>query len=254
MNPKSNIVSNAEWLKARKALLAKEKAFTKARDELSHERASMPWTKVEKNYIFDGPNGKETLASLFGGRSQLIVYHFMFAPEWSQGCKSCSLLADHYDPSAVHLEHRDTTLVTVARAPFDKLRAFRDRMGWKSKFVSSFNTDFNRDFAVHFTEEELASGNSIYNYEAKPYPITDLPGMSVFFKDKSGQIYHTYSTYARGLDQLINVYNLLDLTPKGRDEEGMQGMDWLRHKDRYDDKTFVDPWNEKKGGTATATR
>ncbi len=191
------------------------------------------------------------LADLFDGRSQLLVYHFMFAPEWSQGCKSCSFLADNYEPSVLHLQHRDTTLVTVSRAPLDKLQAFRKRMGWNFTWVSSFKNDFNKDFGVYFTDEERNSGLSIYNYVSGPYPISDLPGLSVFTRDSAGNVFHTYSTYARGLDIFINTYNLLDVTPKGRDEEGMTNMDWLRHHDRYDDPNFVDPWLEKQ---ATPTK
>lgn len=246
------VVSQAEWLNRRKELLKEEKALTQRRDELSAKRRELPWVKVDKTYVFDGPDGPVALADLFDGRSQLLVYHFMFAPEWSQGCKSCSFLADNYDPSAIHLQHRDTTLVTVSRAPLDKLLAFRERMGWTSKFVSSFKNDFNKDFGVYFTDEERNSGLAIYNYVSGPYPISDLPGLSVFTRDSSGNVFHTYSTYARGLDIFINTYNLLDVTPKGRDEEGMTNMDWLRHHDRYDDPHFVDPWLEKQAAAAKA--
>jgi predicted dithiol-disulfide oxidoreductase (DUF899 family) len=169
----------------------------------------------------------------------------MFDPEWSQGCKSCSLLADHYNPAIIHLEHRDVSMVTVSRAPLDKLLAFRDRMGWSFKWVSSFSNDFNRDFQVSFTQEERNSGLAIYNYISQPYPISELPGLSVFYKDAGGDIFHTYSTYARGLDIFLNVYNLLDVVPKGRDEENFPGMSWVRHHDRYDGKPFVDPWMER---------
>jgi predicted dithiol-disulfide oxidoreductase (DUF899 family) len=244
------IISQAEWVAARKDLLAREKEFTRQRDELSRRRRELPWVKVEKNYIFDGPEGKETLADLFGERSQLIVYHFMFDPEWSQGCKSCSFLADHYNPAIVHLNHRDVSMVTVSRAPINKLLAFRERMRWTFKWVSSFESDFNRDFHVTFTEEEQSRGNTNYNYEMKPFPVTEAPGMSVFFKDEAGNIFHTYSSYARGLDIFIGAYNLLDIVPKGRDEEGVPTMSWLRHHDRYDDTTFVDPWLERAAGSS----
>ena len=246
------VVSHDEWLAARKAHLAKEKELTKLRDELSRQRQELPWVKVEKNYVFDTPQGKRTLAELFDGRSQLIVYHFMFDPAWSQGCKSCSFLADHYDPSVIHLEHRDVTMVTVSKAPLAKLEAFRQRMGWTFTWASSFGNDFNRDFGVSFTDDELHSDHAIYNYDRKPYPIRELPGLSVFAKDDDGNIFHTYSTYARGLDIFLTAYHLLDVVPKGRDEADAPGMSWLRHHDRYDDKNFVDPWNEKPAATAAA--
>jgi predicted dithiol-disulfide oxidoreductase (DUF899 family) len=246
--PRHTVASRDEWLKARIALLAKEKALTHQRDELSRQRRELPWVRIEKDYVFDAPGGKKSLADLFDGRSQLIVYHFMFDPEWSQGCKSCSFVADHYNPAVVHLHHRDTSLVTVSRAPIDKIESFRKRMGWTFPWVSSFRNDFNKDFGVSFTDEELRSEGAVYNFTGKPYPIRELPGMSVFIRDQSGTVFHTYSTYARGLDIFLNAYNLLDITPKGRDEEGMEIMSWLRHHDRYDDKDFVDPWMEQSGG------
>ena len=249
---KQNVVSRDKWLEARKAHLAKEKEFTRLRDELSRQRRELPWAQVEKNYVFDAPGGKQSLAELFNGRSQLVIYHFMFDPAWSQGCKSCSFVADHYNPAIIHLEHRDVTMVTVSKAPLEKLEAFRKRMGWTFKWVSSFGNDFNRDFHVSFTEQELKSGLSVYNYDRKPYPITELPGMSVFAKDDEGNVFHTYSTYARGLDTFLGTYHLLDIVPKGRDEAGMQGMAWLRHHDRYGDPTFVDPWNERADAVAAA--
>jgi predicted dithiol-disulfide oxidoreductase (DUF899 family) len=243
--PSHKIVSREQWLAARKAHLAKEKEFTRLRDQLSAERRELPWVKVEKNYLFDTEDGSRSLADLFGERSQLIVYHFMFDPEWTQGCKSCSFLADHYNPSVVHLQHRDVSMVTVSRAPIEKLLAFRKRMGWTFPWASSFQNDFNSDFGVSFTPEQLHSELSIYNYDSKPYPITELPGLSVFAKGDDGSIYHTYSTYARGLDIFLTAYNLLDTVPNGRDEENTPGMSWLRHHDRYGDKNFVDPWVEK---------
>ena len=246
------ITSHAEWIAARKELLAREKEFTRQRDELSRQRRELPWVKVEKNYIFDGPDGKVTIADLFDGRSQLIVYHFMFDPEWSQGCKSCSFLADHYNPAIAHLNHRDVSMVTISRAPIEKLLAFRERMGWTFKWVSSFDNDFNRDFHVTFTEEEQSRGTANYNYEVKPFPVPEAPGISVFFKDEAGNIFHTYSSYARGLDIFIGAYNLLDIVPKGRDEDGIPIMSWLRHHDRYGDTTFVDPWLERSAGSSTS--
>lgn len=246
------VVSRDEWLAARKAHLAEEKALTRQRDELARRRRELPWVKVEKNYVFDTPVGKRSLADLFEGRSQLVVYHFMFAPEWTQGCKSCSLLADHYNPATVHLEHRDVTMVTVSRAPLEKITPFKQRMGWTFAWVSSSETDFNRDFQVSFTPEELESGTATYNFVSKPYPIVELPGISVFYKDDEGNIFHTYSSYARGLDILLGVYNLLDMVPKGRDEEGSSGMSWVRHHDRYGAKDFVDPWIERPARPARA--
>ena len=239
------VVSREKWIEARRALLADEKRLTHERDAIARRRRELPWVKVEKNYVFDAPGGKRTLAELFGGRSQLVVYHFMFAPEWTQGCKSCSLLADHYNPATVHLEHRDVTMVTVSRAPLAKIAPFKQRMGWTFNWVSSHESDFNRDFQVTFTPEELESGTATYNFDRKPYPIVELPGISVFYKDADGNVFHTYSSYARGLDILIGVYNLLDLVPKGRDEGDAPDMSWVRHHDRYDGKPFVDPWIER---------
>ena len=246
------VVTKQAWTEARINHLKKEKELTRLRDELSRERRELPWVKVDKQYVFDGPGGEETLAGLFDGRSQLVVYHFMFDPAWSQGCKLCSFVADHYNPAVVHLAHRDVTMVTVSKAPLEKLEAFRRRMGWTFKWVSSFHNDFGRDFHVSFTEEELKSPLSVYNYDRKPYPITELPGMSVFARDEAVDVFHTYSTYARGLDVFLTAYHVLDIVPKGRDEEGLPGMAWLRHHDRYDDPNFVDPWNERHVVAAAA--
>jgi predicted dithiol-disulfide oxidoreductase (DUF899 family) len=229
------IVSPAEWLAARKAFLAQEKRFTRDRDELSRLRRELPWVRVEKEYVFDGPNGKETLSDLFAGRSQLIVYHFMFGPEWEQGCPSCSLLADHFDGAAVHLAQRDAMLVAVARAPLPQIESFKRRMGWRFKWVSSNGTDFNHDFHVSFTADELAKGKVNYNYDWVEFPKDEAPGLSVFCKNASGEIFHTYSAYARGLDILVGAYNFLDLAPKGRDEDALPWtMAWVRHHDRYE--------------------
>lgn len=229
------IVGHEEWVAARKALLEREKAFTRERDELSRLRRELPWERVEKTYVFDGPEGEETLADLFAGRSQLIVYHFMFDPEWDEGCKSCSFLADHYEPAVVHLAQRDVTLVTVSRAPLAKLESFRKRMGWGFKWMSSLHSDFNRDYHVTFAPKELAGGEVWYNYAATAFPMTEGPGISVFRKDGSGNVFHTYSSYARGLDMFIGAYHLLDIVPKGRDEDALAfSMEWLRHHDRYE--------------------
>jgi predicted dithiol-disulfide oxidoreductase (DUF899 family) len=231
------IVSRDEWLVARKAHLAREKEFTRLRDQLSAERRGLPWVKVEKPYAFDGPNGKETLADLFAGRSQLIVYHFMLGPEWEEGCKSCSFLADHIDGSVIHLAHRDVTFVVVSRAPLPKIAAFKKRMGWRFKWVSSYSSDFNSDFHVSFTKDDLAKGKTYYNYQVRESQSEgEAPGVSVFYKDATGDLFHTYSAYARGLDMLVGAYNYLDLVPKGRDEDGLPfTMDWVRHHDRYGD-------------------
>jgi len=230
------IVSEAEWLAARKQHLTKEKEFTQLRDQLSAERRKLPWVKIEKPYVFDGPNGKETLADLFGGRSQLIVYHFMFGPEWEEGCKSCSFLADHIDGSVVHLAHRDVTFVVISRAPLAKIDAFKKRMGWCFKWVSSYDNDFNFDYHVSFPNDEVANGKVYYNYGTQEFPSEEAPGVSVFYEDGSGDIFHTYSAYARGLDMLVGAYNYLDLVPKGRDEDDLDfTMAWVRHHDRYGD-------------------
>jgi predicted dithiol-disulfide oxidoreductase (DUF899 family) len=229
---KPRIVSLEEWLTARKALLAKEKAFTRARDLLSAERREMPWVKVEKTYMFDGPKGRESLSDLFDGRSQLLIYHFMYGPDWSEGCKSCSFWADNYDGIDIHLAHRDVTLIAVSRAPLAVLDAYKQRMGWSFKWVSSLGSDFNFDYHVSFDPEQQKAGPVEYNYEMRSFPMSEAPGISVFTKDAAGAVFHTYSTYARGLDMLNGAYHMLDLVPKGRDEGG-KGMAWLRHRDRY---------------------
>jgi predicted dithiol-disulfide oxidoreductase (DUF899 family) len=237
------VVSPAEWLTARKAHLAKEKEFTRLRDELSQQRRELPWEKIEKQYVFDGPGGKKTLADLFGKRSQLIVYHFMFGPGWKEGCPSCSYLADHFDGSAIHLAHRDVSFAAISRAPSAEIEAFKKRMGWRFPWVSSFGSDFNYDYHVSFSPEEKAKNNGKvqYNYELTEFGSEEGPGASVFYKDKTGDIFHTYSSYARGLDILVGTYNFLDLVPKGRDEEGLAfSMAWVRHHDRYEDGYFVD--------------
>ena len=234
------IVPPAEWLAARKELLKKEKEFTRLRDDLSRHRREMPWEKVEKEYTFEGPNGKETLDDLFDGRNQLIVYHFMFAPGWKEGCPSCSFLADSFDGAAIHIAQRDTTLAVVSRATWPEIEAFQKRMEWKFKWVSSYGSDFNYDFHVSFSKDELASGKAYYNFEPAGFPSEEGPGASVFYR-KDGGIFHTYSTYARGLDIALPTYNFLDLTPKGRDEDALpHTMAWVRHHDRYGDNKLVD--------------
>jgi predicted dithiol-disulfide oxidoreductase (DUF899 family) len=228
------IVSQEEWLAARKDLLAKERDFSRQRDALSAERRALPWVRVAKEYVFDSAAGKATLAELFDGKSQLIVYHFMFGPEWQEGCPSCSLLADHFDGAAVHLTQRDVGLVVVSRAPLPRIEAFQQRMGWRFRWVSSYGSDFNHDFGVSFTKDELANGKVPYNYGVTAFSGEEAPGASVFYRDAAGGIFHTYSTYSRGLDMLIGAYNFLDLAPKGRDEAGLRhSMAWVRHHDRY---------------------
>ncbi|MBT9329669.1 DUF899 domain-containing protein [Paracidobacterium acidisoli] len=237
-----NVVSHAEWLSARNEFLRKEKEFTRLRDELSRQRRALPWERVEKRYEFDGAGGKITLADLFGGRSQLIVYHFMLGPGWQEGCPSCSYIADHFDGSTIHLANRDTTLAVISHAPIDEIEAFRKRMGWKFPWVSSYNSNFNYDYHVSFTPEELSRGKVSYNYTTDFFPSEEAPGMSVFAKDAAGGVFHTYSTYARGLDILVGAYNLLDLVPKGRDEEGLAfSMSWVRHHDKYAEGYLLDP-------------
>jgi predicted dithiol-disulfide oxidoreductase (DUF899 family) len=236
-----NVVSHVDWLAARSEFLTKEKEFTRLRDDLSRERRTLPWEKVEKRYEFDSTKGKITLADLFDGRSQLFVYHFMFGPGWEQGCPSCSYLADHFDGSTIHLAHRDTTLAVVSRAPLAEIEAFKKRMGWKFQWVSSFGSDFNFDYHVSFTPEEKGSGKVYYNYSMEEFPSEEAPGASVFANDAAGEVFHTYSSYARGLDILIGAYNFLDLVPKGRDEDGLAfSMSWVRHHDRYTQDYSVD--------------
>ena len=225
--------SKDEWLAARKKLLAKEKELTHLRDALSAERRAVPWLRVEKQYLFDTPAGRKSLADLFEGRSQLAIYHFMFAPEWDEGCKSCSFWAESFDHIPIHLAHRDVTFLAVSRAPLEKLQAYARRFGWTFPWVSSAPSDFNYDFNVSFRPEELESRKASYNYEPAQYLRSDLPGVSVFARDRGGAVFHTYSSYARGIDALNVAYQYLDLVPKGRDESG-EAMNWLRRRDEYD--------------------
>ena len=227
------IVSEADWLVARKDLLTREKEFSRQRDALSAARHSLPWVKIYKKYVFDGPKGKETLAELFDGRSQLIVYHFMLGPGWGEGCKSCSYLADHFDGANRHLPHRDVTFVVISRAPLSEIEAYQKRMGWRFKWLSSHDNEFNFDYHVSFTKEEEKANKVYYNYGTGEFMSDELPGLSVFYKDENGDIFHTYSTYARGLDILVGAYNFLDLVPKGRDENPDSTMDWVRRHDEY---------------------
>lgn len=231
-NPK--VVSPSEWLAARTELLAKEKAFTRLRDELSEQRREMPWIAVDKDYEFEGPEGKINLAALFGDCSQLIIYHFMFGPDWSEGCPSCSFWADTYDKAVVHLQHRDIQLAAISRAPLHKLEEYKKRMGWQFNWVSSLRGSFNYDFDVSFSNEEIESGDVIYNYRQGSFSGEEAPGISVFCKNEAGDIFHTYSCYSRGLDILNGAYQMMDLTPKGRDEQSLPfPMAWLRRRDQY---------------------
>jgi predicted dithiol-disulfide oxidoreductase (DUF899 family) len=230
------VVPHEEWLAARRALLAKEKEFTRLRDELSRQRRALAWEKVVKEYVFEGPRGRETLAELFGTRSQLVVYHFMFNPDQDEGCKHCSFWADNFNGIVVHLDHRDTSFVAVSRAPIAKIERFRRRMGWGFKWVSSSPGDFNYDYQVSFTPEQIRSGTIVYNYAPAEMSMSDREGVSVFYRDPSGAVYHTYSSYARGIDMLNTAYNYLDLVPKGRDEDSLDFTQaWVRYHDRYED-------------------
>ncbi|UJB19723.1 MULTISPECIES: DUF899 domain-containing protein [Lysobacter] len=236
------IVSKEQWLAARKMLLAREKELTRLQDEIARERRTLPWVRVEKDYVFDTLQGPRRLADLFDGRGQLLVQHFMFAPGWEQGCKSCSYMADHNDGANIHLSHRDVTLLAVSRAPLADIERFRQRMGWRFNWVSSLGSDFNRDFAVSFSQDELSSGKVDYNYVRQSFPHEEAPGLSVFCRDEAGQVFHTYSRYGRGVEVMMHTYNLLELTPKGRDEDGLDyPMAWVRHHDRYEPADPVKP-------------
>jgi predicted dithiol-disulfide oxidoreductase (DUF899 family) len=230
---KHKVVSEKAWLVQRKALLKKEKTFTRQRDEISRRRRALPWVKVEKTYAFHTRNGKQTLAGLFDGRNQLIVYHFMFGHDWKEGCKACSFLVDHIDGANWHLPHHDVTLLVVSHAPLREIEPYRKRMGWRFNWVSSSGSDFNFDYHVSFTKQEIAKGKIYYNYEMTEAESEEQPGVSVFYKDKTGQVFHTYSTYGRGGDILIGAYNYLDLAPLGRNEKKGEGMDWVRRHDSY---------------------
>ena len=228
------VVSGEQWIAERKKLLAREKELTHLRDEIARERRALPWERIEKSYVFEAPEGRRSLADLFEGRRQLLVQHFMLGPGWEQGCPSCSFMADHSDGMNVHLAHRDVTLVAVSRAPLDQIERFRRRMGWKFKWVSSFSNDFNYDFHVSFTPEDIAKGEVNYNFEAWRYPYEELPGISAFYKNDAGDVFHTYSTYGRGVEVMMGTYAMLDLMPKGRDERDVDHkMEWVRHHDRY---------------------
>ncbi len=230
----SKIVSREEWLAARLELLEREKAFTRERDELSRRRRELPRVRLDKTYRFATNDGEKTLGDLFGKHSQLIVYHFMFGPDWDEGCPSCSFWADNFDGIDIHLAHRDIKLIAVSRTSLDKINAYRERMGWGIAWVSSLGSDFNPDFHVSFTAEELDSDRCYYNYRLGSYPVDEAPGVSVFYRDEAGEIFHTYSCYARGLDMLNGAYHFMDLAPKGRDEDALEWtMAWLERHDQY---------------------
>jgi predicted dithiol-disulfide oxidoreductase (DUF899 family) len=226
------VVSHEQWVTERKRLLAREKELTHLRDQIARERRALPWVRIDKVYTFEAPAGARTLVDLFEGRRQLIVQHFMLGPGWEEGCPSCSFMADHTDGMTVHLAHRDLTFVAISRAPLAEIERFRQRMGWKFKWVSSFGSDFNHDFHVSFAPQE-AQGQVYYNYGMQPFECEELPGISVFYKGDAGEVFHTYSTYRRGVEAMMGTYNLVDLTPKGRDEPDGP-MAWVRHHDRYE--------------------
>lgn len=230
------VVSREEWIAARKEHLAEEKEFTRLRDQLSQNRRELPWVKVEKDYLFDGRNGKQTLSDLFDGRSQLIIYHFMYGPDWEEGCPSCSFWADNFNGIDIHLKHRDISLIVVSRARLETLEAYSKRMGWNFKWVSSFGSDFNQDYQVTFTPDEMEKGEMFYNFGITRFPSEEAPGISVFYMNQQGEVFHTYSCYARGLDMLNGAYHYMDLAPKGRDEDDLPyTMAWLRRRDQYED-------------------
>lgn len=232
------VVSRERWLAARKTLLAREKELTRLHDQIARERRALPWVRVEKDYVFDTPDGPRRLADLFDGRSQLFVQHFMFAPGWEQGCKSCSYMADHNDGANIHLAQRDVTLIAVSRAPLADIERFRTRMGWQFPWVSSYANDFNHDFGVNFTQDEMSSGKVEYNYTKQPFPHEEAPGISVFVRDDEGGVFHTYSRFGRGVEVMMHTYALMDLTPHGRDEDALDyPMAWVRHNDRYATQT-----------------
>lgn len=227
------IVSQDEWMAAHKAHLAKEKEFTKMRDRLRAERLALPWVRVGKEYEFDTPDGRKTLAELFDGRSQLAMYHFMLGPDWKQGCVGCSFGADHFDGANLHLKHHDVTFLAVSRAPLAKIEAYKKRMGWKFPWVSSFGSDFNYDFNVSFHKEDIKAGRAICNYEPLDYEMDELHGTTAFYKDGEGNIFRTFSRYARGDEDTMSTYMILDIMPKGRNEDGT--MDWVKRHDEYEE-------------------
>jgi predicted dithiol-disulfide oxidoreductase (DUF899 family) len=234
MSTQHQVVSRNEWIAARKQLLAKEKELTQLRDRLSEQRRALPWVRVDERYVFEGPNGPEGLADAFAGRHQLVVYHFMFAPDWEVGCKSCSFWADNFNGITAHLEQRDVSFAAISRAPLAKLQAFERRLGWTFKWLSSHGNDFNFDYGVSLRPEDFAAGKGVYNYAKAARAFDELPGISVFYKDDDGAVFHTYSCYSRGLDMLNTAYHYLDLVPKGRDEAELpHAQAWVKLRDQY---------------------
>lgn len=231
------VVTRERWISQRKALLAQEKELTRLRDRIAEDRRALPWVRIDDDaYVFDTPQGPRRLSQLFQGRRQLLVQHFMFGPGWEEGCKSCSFMADHLDGMALHLAHRDIALLAVSRAPLAEIQRFRARMGWRFDWVSSHGSDFNRDFRVSFLPEDRVDGEVDYNFHRAPFPSDEAPGISVFYRDDAGAVFHTYSTFGRGVEVMMGTYQLVDLTPKGRDEAGLAyPMAWVRHHDRYED-------------------
>jgi predicted dithiol-disulfide oxidoreductase (DUF899 family) len=230
------IVSRDEWLEARRELLEEEKQFTRLRDQLSIKRRKLPWVKIDTEYLFDGTNGQQSLSDLFEEKSQLIIYHFMYGPDWQEGCPSCSFWADNFNGIDIHLGHRDANLVVISRASLNTLEAYKKRMGWSFKWLSSLGSDFNYDYQVSFTADELEKGEMFYNYSMGSFPADEAPGISVFYKNSEGDVFHSYSCYARGLDMLNGAYHYMDLLPKGRDEDDLDfTMAWLRRQDQYED-------------------
>ena len=231
----SKIVSKEEWEAARLELLAKEKEFTRLRDQLSQQRRELPWLKLDKDYYFEGPGGKQSLLDLFDGCSQLVIYHFMYGPDWSEGCPSCSFWADNFNGVDIHLKHRDISMLAVSRTDLANIEAYKKRMGWTFKWMSSLGSDFNFDFQVSFTDEEMAQGAVLYNYRLDKFPSQEAPGISVFCRNENDEVFHTYSCYARGLDMMNGAYHYIDLVPKGRDESELPyTMAWLRRHDQYE--------------------
>lgn len=251
------VVSHEQWLAKRKELLRKEKELTHLQDHVAAELRDLPWERVNKNYVFDGPSGKVTLVELFAGRSQLAIYHFMFGPDWQEGCPSCSYVADHINATLPHLAARDVTVVAVSRAPIAKIEPFKKRLGWRFNWVSSNASDFNADYHVSFTKEQMAQGKVDYNYTLQEFPSEEAPGLSVFYKNASGEIFHTYSSFGRGLETLLGTYMMLDRMPKGRDEDHLDfSMAWVRYHDRYETNEFADankPYWPETDAAATAT-